>query len=65
MTRHMMGQGLFLGQMRLGLLLSSTDAITSWQKRRYPTNDNYSFFSIVIASSYPAVATASCTSTDC
>ena len=28
-----MGQRLFLGQMRLGLLLSSTDATAYWQKR--------------------------------
>jgi hypothetical protein len=33
MICHMRGQRLFLSQMRLGLLLSSTDAITSWQKR--------------------------------
>jgi hypothetical protein len=28
-----MGQRLFWGQMRLGLLLNSTDATTYWQKR--------------------------------
>ncbi len=30
LTCHMMGQRLFLGQMRLGLLLSSTDVTASW-----------------------------------
>jgi hypothetical protein len=29
---HIMSQRLFLGQMRLGLLLSSTDATAYWQK---------------------------------
>ncbi|SRR5713101_1222303 len=33
MICHIMGQRLFLGQMRLGLLLSSTNATTYWQKR--------------------------------
>jgi len=33
MTCHVMGQRLFWGQMRLGLLLNSTDATTYWQKR--------------------------------
>jgi hypothetical protein len=33
MTRHMMSQRVFLGEMRLGPLLSSTDAIAYWQKR--------------------------------
>jgi hypothetical protein len=33
MTRHMMSQRVFVGEMRLGLLLSSTDAIAYRQKR--------------------------------
>lgn len=33
MTRHMMGQSLFLGQIRLRAVLSSTDATAYWQKR--------------------------------
>ncbi len=33
MACHIMGQRLFWGQMRLGLLLNSTDATTYWQKR--------------------------------
>ncbi len=33
MTCHIIGQGLFWGQMRLRLLLNSTDATTYWQKR--------------------------------
>jgi hypothetical protein len=33
MTCHIIGQRLFWGQMRLGLLLNSTDATTYWQKR--------------------------------
>ena len=32
-SRHIMGQGLFFRHMRLGLLLSSTDATAYWQKR--------------------------------
>ncbi len=33
MTRQIMGQRLFLSQMRLELLLSSSDATAYWQKR--------------------------------
>ena len=40
MTRHMLGQRLFLGQMRLGLLLSETSATTSWQKRAQLFNND-------------------------
>jgi len=38
MTRHMMSQRVFWGEIRLGLLLSSTDATTYWQKRAKISN---------------------------